>query len=69
MPDLKAITLRIISTLVNDTLVFLAISYRLATDAVPMKGSRRFRIISVVKGEGLYSLSRSLLRSGQLYYL
>lgn len=69
MPDLTAVSLRIMSTLVNDTLVFVAITYRLAADAMPTKGRRRFRLFSVVKGEGLYSLSRSLLQGGQLYYL
>ncbi|KZP07357.1 hypothetical protein FIBSPDRAFT_939567 [Athelia psychrophila] len=44
------------------------ITYRLAADAMPTKGRRRFRLFSIVKGKGLYSLSRSLLQGGQLYY-
>lgn len=55
-------------TCINDTLVFLAISYRLAGDAATER-SWWARIKSFVKGDGLYSLSRSILQSGQVYYL
>ncbi|KZP10990.1 hypothetical protein FIBSPDRAFT_1051012 [Athelia psychrophila] len=51
-----------------DTLIFLAISYRLAEDASTEAGWRS-RILSVIKGKGLYRLSRSIMRSGQQYYL
>ncbi|KZP32798.1 hypothetical protein FIBSPDRAFT_848069 [Athelia psychrophila] len=53
---------------VNDTMVFLAISYRLAANAVTA-GGWRSRVLSIVTGKGLFSLSRSLMKSGQLYYL
>ncbi|KZP25926.1 hypothetical protein FIBSPDRAFT_855214, partial [Athelia psychrophila] len=53
---------------VNDTMVFLAISYRLAADAVTA-GDWRSRVRSIVTGEGLFSLSRVLMKSSQLYYL
>ncbi|KZP26081.1 hypothetical protein FIBSPDRAFT_364529 [Athelia psychrophila] len=55
-------------TFVHDTMVFLAISYRLAADAVAA-GDWRSRVLSIVTGKGLFSLSRSLMKSGQLYYL
>ncbi|KZP32784.1 hypothetical protein FIBSPDRAFT_848036 [Athelia psychrophila] len=55
-------------TFAHDTMVFLAISYRLAADAVTA-GDWRSRVLSVVTGKGLFSLSRSLMKSGQLYYL
>ncbi|KZP07903.1 hypothetical protein FIBSPDRAFT_1052717 [Athelia psychrophila] len=55
-------------TFVHDTMVFLAISYRLATGAVTA-GGWRSRVLSIVTGKGLFSLSRSLMKSGQLYYL
>ncbi|KZP25352.1 hypothetical protein FIBSPDRAFT_388354 [Athelia psychrophila] len=51
-----------------DTLVFLAISYRLAEDA-STKAGWRSRIMSVTKGHGLHRLSRSIMRSGLQYYL
>ena len=57
-----------ISSFINDTLVFLAISYRLASDAATQKTWRSW-VQSVVKGKGLYSISRSLLQGGQMYYL
>ncbi|KZP13637.1 hypothetical protein FIBSPDRAFT_960426 [Athelia psychrophila] len=56
------------AVLVFDTSVFLAISYRLAGNAAT-EGSWRSRLLSFFKGRGLYSLSRTLLHSGQLYYL
>lgn len=51
----------------NDTLALLAVSYRLATGAVAEQGWRP-RISSIVTGKGLYSLSRSLMVSEQMYY-
>ncbi|KZP15856.1 hypothetical protein FIBSPDRAFT_1047913 [Athelia psychrophila] len=53
---------------INDTLIFLAITFRLSTDARTDE-TWRSRFLSVVKGKGLYRLSRSLLISGQVYYL
>ncbi|KZP13846.1 hypothetical protein FIBSPDRAFT_868975 [Athelia psychrophila] len=53
---------------VHDTMVFLAISYRLAADAVAA-GDWRSRVRSIATGKGLFSLSRSLMKGGQLYYL
>ncbi|KZP34392.1 hypothetical protein FIBSPDRAFT_1035445 [Athelia psychrophila] len=63
----QSVSLPLASILVNDTLVFLAISYRLTANAVT-DGGRRFRLLTLFKGKGLYSLSQSLLRTGQLYY-
>lgn len=57
-----------IANAVNDTSVFLAISYRLAANAAT-DDTWRARLQSVVKTRGLYSVSSSLMRSGQLYYL
>ncbi|KZP25923.1 hypothetical protein FIBSPDRAFT_855207, partial [Athelia psychrophila] len=53
---------------VHDTMAFLAISYRLAADAVTA-GDWRSRVRLIVTGKGLFSLSRALMKSGQLYYL
>ncbi|KAF7978607.1 hypothetical protein HWV62_45342 [Athelia sp. TMB] len=55
------------ATFVNDTIVFLAITYRLTADAA-VGNDWRSRLLSVVRGKGLRRLSRSLLQSGQLYY-
>lgn len=66
--DIRYFAIPSIITCTNDTLVFLAISYRLAGNAVT-DGSRQARIRSFVNGDNLYSLSRSILKSGQLYYL
>ncbi|KZP30755.1 hypothetical protein FIBSPDRAFT_1038013 [Athelia psychrophila] len=56
-----------IANAVNDTLVFLAISCRLAADAAH-KNSWRARLQSLAKGKSLYIVSSALMRSGQLYY-
>jgi hypothetical protein len=58
----------IILTAVNDTLVFLAISYRVVSSAT-VAGTWRARTRSFFTGEGLYHLSKTLLTSGQVYYL
>ena len=64
----RYVELPIMSIFVYDTLVCLAISYRLAANS--MTGPNlRSRLLSIISGEGLYSLSKSLMRSGQLYYL
>ncbi|KZP10010.1 hypothetical protein FIBSPDRAFT_1051548 [Athelia psychrophila] len=57
-----------ISTFVYDTFVFIAISYRLTANAATEQ-SWRARLQSVVTGKGLFSISRALMISGQLYYL
>lgn len=51
----------------NDTLIFLFISRKIYVDSVT---SRTYtgRLKSLIKGEGLYHVSRALLQSGQLYY-
>ncbi|KZP26073.1 hypothetical protein FIBSPDRAFT_1041124 [Athelia psychrophila] len=54
-------------TFILDTMVFLAISYRLAADTVTA-GDWRSCVLSVVTGKGLFSISRSLMKGGQLYY-
>lgn len=58
-----------ISTSLNDTLIFLAISYRLAADVVAVEKSWRVRLFLITRGKGLYHLSRSLMQSGFTYYL
>ncbi|KZP30799.1 hypothetical protein FIBSPDRAFT_945723 [Athelia psychrophila] len=58
-----------VSTFVNDTLVFLAISYRLVANVAVAEGGRRTHLRAVFQGKGLHSLSRALLQSGQVYYL
>jgi len=54
--------------LVNDTLVFFAISWRLMQDA-HMENSIETRIRILAFGEYLLPLSKALLRDGQVYYL
>ncbi|KAJ7145635.1 hypothetical protein C8R44DRAFT_836822, partial [Mycena epipterygia] len=51
----------------NDTLVFIALSWRLSYNSTASGFAGRSR--SVVHGKGLPKLSRTLLQSGQLYYL
>ncbi|KZP04186.1 hypothetical protein FIBSPDRAFT_878768 [Athelia psychrophila] len=65
---LKHNTTPVAMAFVHDTMVYLAISYRLAADAVPA-ADWRSRVLSIVTGKGLFSLSRSLMKGGQLYYL
>ncbi|KZP02676.1 hypothetical protein FIBSPDRAFT_880115, partial [Athelia psychrophila] len=57
-----------VSSFIFDTLVLIAVSYRLAADAA-IKQSWRARLQSVVTGKGLSRISRALMISGQLYYL
>lgn len=57
----------IIST-VNDTVIFIAISWRLL-ETTTYDDSFRGRIKSFFRGKGLPAFSRSLLQSGQEYYL
>jgi len=60
-------TVPIILTAVNDTLVFLAISYRMVFSAM-VRSTWRARARSFFMGEGLHQLSKALLQSGQVYY-
>ena len=62
------IAIPILLTAVNDTLVFLAISYRMVSIAI-VKNTWRARTKSFFTGDGLYYLSKALLQSGQVYYL
>lgn len=57
-----------IATFVNDTFIFLAISYRLTADTT-IEQSWRDRLLSVVTGKGLFRLSRALMQTGFIYYL
>jgi hypothetical protein len=50
-----------------DTLVFLAVSYRIMTSTP--EGSVRTQAGTFFRGDGLSSISRALLQGGQLYYL
>ncbi|KZP08544.1 hypothetical protein FIBSPDRAFT_1052363 [Athelia psychrophila] len=63
----KSVSSPLTAIFVNDTLIFLAISYRLTANAMA-DGSLRSRLLTLVKGKGLFSLSQSLLQTGQLYY-
>jgi hypothetical protein len=56
-----------IATAVYDTLMYLAISWRLASFAMDDQWNSRLR--SFATGGGLSGLSKVLLRSGQMYYL
>lgn len=58
-----------VAAFVFDTLVFLAISTRLAVNAATFKNGCYSVVIQIVNGKGLYHLSRALMRSGLLYYL
>ena len=50
-----------------DTVVFLAISWRLLSD-LKTGISWKSRMASFLTGTGMFKLSRALLRNGQLYY-
>ncbi|KZP06559.1 hypothetical protein FIBSPDRAFT_902716 [Athelia psychrophila] len=67
-PTVKHDYVPITMMFVHDTMVFLVISYRLVADAVTV-GDWHSRVRSIVTGKGLFSLSRSLMKGGQLYYL
>jgi hypothetical protein len=58
----------ILLTAVNDTFVFLAISYRMVSSAMVVS-TWRARSQSFFTGDGLLYLSKALLQSGQVYYL
>jgi hypothetical protein len=57
-----------IANLVYDTLIYLAISWQLASFPVAGDGWK-YRLRSFVHGDGLFHLSKILLHSGQVYYL
>lgn len=57
-----------VATALYDTLIYLAISWHLTSFS--MSGDNwKCRIKSLVKGDGLLSLSKGLLHNGQIYYL
>jgi hypothetical protein len=58
----------VLLTAVNDTFVFLAISYRMVSSAMVVS-TWRARSQSFFTGDGLLYLSKALLQSGQVYYL
>lgn len=64
----KYVTMASVATFVYDTLIFLAISYHIMADAA-IEQSWKPRLLSIVKGKGLFGLSRSLMQQGQIYYL
>lgn len=53
---------------ISDTLVFLAISYRLMSNAI-LGDTWRERSRTFLRAEGLSGVSKRLLQSGQFYYL
>jgi hypothetical protein len=58
----------VILTAVFDTLVFLAISYKMVSISMADNNCSA-HVRSFFRGDGLHKLSKSLLRSGQVYYL
>jgi hypothetical protein len=56
-----------IATALYDTLIYIAISWQLAS--LGMNDGWKYRLKSFVTGGGLSGLARVLLRSGQTYYL
>jgi hypothetical protein len=53
---------------IYDTLIYLAISWQLASFSMAGDGWKD-RLRSFVSGDGLLGLSKALLQSGQIYYL
>uniref|UniRef100_A0A8H7XNM8 Uncharacterized protein n=1 Tax=Psilocybe cubensis TaxID=181762 RepID=A0A8H7XNM8_PSICU len=62
------VTSAAVAPLVNDTLVFLAISWRLMQNSV-VGEKHRFRLRAMILGQRMPSLSHALLKDGQIYYL
>ena len=58
----------IVINAVNDTLIFVAISYKILTYTT-LGDTWRARARSFYAADGLPKLSKALLQSGQLYYL
>lgn len=54
---------------INDTLVFILISWKMCQNSV-FNGAQNYqaKIRLILQGQGLYNVSKLLLRSGQLYY-
>ena len=59
----------IIVSTVNDTLVFVAITYRLVVYNTSVSNTWRMRLKVLFSGEGMGGVSKALLQTGQLYYL
>lgn len=57
-----------IANAIFDTLVYLAISWKLSASSTACD-SRKQRFMSFTMGKGLLSLTKALLHSGQYYYL
>lgn len=57
-----------ITNAIFDTLVYLAISWKLAAFSTSNDGYKQ-RLLSFTTGDGLLGLTKALLRGGQLYYL
>lgn len=53
---------------VNDTVIFIAISCRMVCNSTT-GDTWRVRFKSFIRGDGLHSVSKALLQSGQAYYL
>jgi hypothetical protein len=60
-------TVPIMLTAAYDTLVFLAISYRMVSLSM-INSTWSARARSFIRGDGLHHLSKALLQSGQVYY-
>lgn len=58
----------IVLNAVNDTLIFLAISFKIMSFSL-VGTTWQARTRSFVEGKGLPGLSKALLQGGQLYYL
>ncbi|KAF7335944.1 hypothetical protein MSAN_02307800 [Mycena sanguinolenta] len=59
--------LAFIVPLINDTAIFLAITYRILAHTIADSSMARFR--AFLGGKGLFALSHALLQSGQYFYL
>lgn len=57
----------VILSTIFDSLVFSAISFKLMTDSE--KKTLKDRIKALIRGNGLSSISKSLFKGGQVYYL
>jgi len=69
IPNVTEATIPTIVTAAFDTLVFLAISYRMVAIAMQPGSAWSARAKLFFTGDGLYCISKSLLQSGQVYYL
>lgn len=55
--------------LVNDTLIFVATSFRLMQSGLPEDAKIKDVLKAAVSGDGLTVFARGLFRDGQVYYL